>query len=65
MGFSESSDSNSSIRPGITRRNSRILLMPSSWMSMITPPIRMYAWFIRSPVTDSNTSISTSRSRKP
>ncbi len=32
---------------------------------MITPPIRMYAWFMRNPVTDSNTSIRTSRSRKP
>ena len=41
IGFSDSSDSVSSIRPGITRRNSRILPMPSSWMSMITPPIRM------------------------
>ena len=32
---------------------------------MITPPIRMYAWFMRRPVTDSKMSISTSRSRKP
>ncbi len=32
---------------------------------MITPPMRMYAWFMRRPVTSSKMSISTSRSRKP
>ena len=32
---------------------------------MITPPIRMYAWFIRRPVIASKMSMRTSRSRKP
>ena len=32
---------------------------------MITPPMRMYAWFMRRPVVASKMSIRTSRSRKP
>ena len=32
---------------------------------MITPPIRMYAWFIRRPVAASKMSRIVSRSRKP
>ena len=38
---------------------------PSDGRSMITPPGRMYEWFIRRPVTASKMSRITSRSRNP
>ena len=51
--------------PGISSRKARIFRSPSSGMSILTPPMRMYAWFMRRPVTVSKMSSRISRSRKP
>ena len=65
IGLSFSSVSYSSIRAGSTSRSCRSFDGPSSGRSITTPPIRMYAWFIRSPVIASKMSRIISRSRRP
>ena len=45
--------------------SSRSFSIALSGRSCDTPPTRMYAWFIRSPVMSSKTSSTFSRSRKP
>ena len=65
IGLSSRIVSYSSMRAGISSRNRRIFGSPSSGRSMMTPPMRMYAGFMRSPVSVSKMSIRISRSRKP
>ena len=45
--------------------NARTWSSTPSGRSITTPPMRMYAWFIRRPVIISNTSRISSRSRNP
>ena len=53
------------IHSGALRRKSRIASIPPAGRSCATPPGRMNAWFIRSPVISSNRSRTFSRIRTP